>query len=505
MNIRTSGVLLHITSLFNRYGIGDLGSAAFRFAHILTETSQSIWQVLPLNPTDSSHGHSPYYSISAFAGNPLLISPDLLENAGWVTAEETQKGLCETNGHVDFDATKKYKECLFNKAFERFITQGGKNEDFWSFCEKADGWMDDYALFTLLKQQFAGEPWNKWPIPIRDRKPEALFEIKNQYAKPILREKFLQYLFFSQWYELKAYCNRMGIRIFGDMPIYMPYDSVDVWANPKQFKLDDNLEPMGLSGVPPDYFSATGQLWGHPVYDWKMQQQERYPWWTRRIKHNMDIFDIVRIDHFRGLVGFWEVSPGAKTAQTGKWIAAPAEDFLTFLYKRFGNLPIVAEDLGTITPDVIEVLRRFDLPGMRVLQFGFGEGDFPHSTHLPHLYEKNCVVYTGTHDNNTTVGWYETEINEKVKENVHRYLGRKSFENGINWEMIRMAMMSVAEMAIIPVQDLLGLNAYARMNIPGKSNDNWRWRMTQDELTAEIREHFRMVTCIYGRSCKNPG
>lgn len=500
MTIRTSGILLHITCLFNRFGIGDLGPGAYRFADMLAESGQSIWQVLPLNPTDSAHEHSPYHSISAFAGNPLLISPDLLKEAGWVSADKAEEGLGEINGHVDFDSMKKYKECLFDKAFDRFERQGEKIDGFRAFCKQAADWLDDYALFTILRRQFTPQSWSKWPIQLRDRKSEALSEIKDQYAKPILKEKFLQYLFFSQWHALKTYCNRLGIRIFGDIPIYMPYESVDVWANPGQFKLGDNLEPLGLSGVPPDYFSATGQLWGHPVYDWKMQQQNRYPWWTRRIEHNINIFDIIRIDHFRGFVGYWEVSPGAETAQAGKWVDAPAEDFLDSLYKRFRCLPIVAEDLGTITPDVIEVIRHFGLPGMRVLQFGFGEGDFPGSTHLPHRYEKNCVVYTGTHDNNTTVGWYENEINEETRKNLHQYLGRKSFEDGIHWEMIRLAMMSVADTTIIPLQDLVGHNSHARMNTPGQCKGNWSWRMTRDELSAEIREQLKLVTRIYGRS-----
>jgi 4-alpha-glucanotransferase len=497
MTVRSCGILLHVTSLYNRFGIGDLGPGAYRFIDMLVESGQCTWQVLPMNPTDPGHGNSPYHSISAFAGNTMLISPELLAAEGWVSEEETGEGFDETEGYIDFLPVIKYKELLFAKAFDRFVRQEKSIGDFESFCSQAE-WLDDYAVFSVLRKQFPGQSWNQWPAELRDRNPNAISGIKKNYFYEIQKEKFLQYLFYSQWHKLKKYGNRQGIRIFGDIPIYMPYESVDVWTNPEQFKLDDQLKPLGLSGVPPDYFSSTGQLWGHPVYNWKEQQKNRYPWWTRRIELNLEIFDIVRIDHFRGLVGFWEVAPGEKTAQRGKWIAAPADDFLGYLHKRFGCLPIVAEDLGTITPDVNEVLRRFSLPGMRVLQFAFG-GDFPYSTHLPYLHDKNCVVYTGSHDNNTVPGWYKNEIDDRTKENLHEYLGRSIPENEIHWEMIRMAMMSVADTAIIPLQDLLGLGSEARMNTPGESGGSWKWRMTRNQFTPDIREKLRHMTRIYGR------
>ncbi len=497
MTVRSSGVLLHITCLFNRFGIGDLGPAAYRFADLLAESGQSTWQVLPLNPTDPGHGNSPYHSISAFAGNTLLISPELLVAQDWVSEEEVEEGFGETEGYVDFNAVIKYKERLFDNAFDRFQNRRKTIPEFECFCNNAD-WLDDYALFVVLRRQYPGKSWNQWPRILRDRNAEAISEAQENFSDQIKKEKFLQYLFYSQWHKLKKYCNQRGIRIFGDIPIYMPYESVDVWANPGQFKLDDQLKPLGLSGVPPDYFSSTGQLWGHPVYDWKEQQLNRFPWWTRRIELNLDIFDIIRIDHFRGLVGFWEVAPGEETAQRGKWVEAPAFDFLGFLFRRFGCLPIVAEDLGTITPDVKEVLWRFGLPGMRVLQFAFGD-DFPDCTHLPHLYEKKCVVYTGSHDNNTVRGWYINEIDDAIKKKLHQYLGRTVPENEIHWEMIRMAMMSVADTVIIPLQDLAGLGSEARMNTPGKGEGSWGWRMSRDHFTPEIQEKLRQMTRTYGR------
>ncbi len=496
MSTRSSGVLLHMTCLFNRFGIGDLGPEAYRFADMLAESGQSTWQVLPINPTDLGHGNSPYHSVSAFAGNTLLISPELLCEEGWVDRKEIEKGFSQTDGYIDFPSVVKFKEQLFDQAFERF-ENSEKPPAFECFCSRAD-WLDDYALFTALRKHYAGQSWNQWPSSLRNRNPEALHEAIEYFSSHIRKEKFLQYMFYSQWQKLKRYCNQRGIRIFGDIPIYMPYESVDVWTGPEQFKLDDNLEPLGLSGVPPDYFSSTGQLWGHPVYDWQQQQQNRYPWWTRRIEFNLGIFDIVRIDHFRGLVGYWEVPPGEDTAQRGKWVEAPAEDFLGYLCKRFGCLPIVAEDLGTITPDVNEVIRKFALPGMRVLQFAFGD-DFPFSTHLPHLHEKKCVVYTGSHDNNTLLGWYSEEIDHQTQKNLHQYLGRSVPDDKINWEMIRMAMMSVGESAIIPMQDLAGLGAEARMNTPGKGDGSWRWRMTADAFTPRTREKFQQMTRTYGR------
>ena len=498
MTVRSSGVLLHITSLFNPFGIGDLGPAAFQFADMLVESGQSIWQVLPLNPTDPGHGNSPYHSISAFAGNTLLISPELLAQEGWLTGKDVNQDLKEPQGKVDYNKVISCKEKLFDKAFDRFKSQRRIVADFECFCSNASKWLDDFALFVVLRRQYPGRSWRQWPNPLRNRKAKAISEAHEKYSEQVLKEKFLQYLFYSQWHRLKKYCNRKGIRIFGDIPIYMPYESVDVWTNPDQFKLDDQLKPLGLSGVPPDYFSSTGQLWGHPVYDWEKQKKNRYPWWTDRIELNLSLFDIIRIDHFRGLVGFWEVAPGQKTAKRGRWVEAPAEDFLGCLYKRFGCLPIIAEDLGTITPDVKEVLHRFSLPGMRVLQFAFGD-DFPDCLHLPHLYEKNCVAYTGSHDNNTVKGWYHTEIDESTKKKLHQYSGRKLPANKIHWEMIRIAMMSVADMVIIPFQDFPGLGSEARMNTPGKSEGNWSWRMTPDQFTSKIRKKLRQMTQTYGR------
>ncbi len=497
MSVRSSGILLHPTSLPSACGIGDLGPSAYRFADFLVMTGQRLWQMLPLNPTESVYGHSPYHSPSAFAGNPLLISPDPLAQQGLLQQSEAKAGRRWSEQKVAFSRIVRFKQRLLQRACERFGTEGD-TADFDRFC-RTSGWLDDYALYMVLRSHYRSRIWPEWPRSLRERRPKALQDVRRTFKDPIRNQKILQYLFFQQWFALKRYCNRRQIRLIGDMPIYVPLDSADVWAHPQCFKLTRGGRPTAVSGVPPDYFSATGQLWGHPVYDWKRLQEKGYGWWVDRMQHHLRLYDLTRIDHFRGLVAYWEVPARAKTAVNGHWVPVPTEEFLDRLVKRFGRLPVIAEDLGTITADVREVINRYGFPGMRVLLFAFG-GDFPNGSFLPHRHEPNCVVYTGTHDNNTIRGWFEKEADSKTKTNLFRYLGREVPVEELHWELIRMAMVSTAETVIVPLQDVLGLGSEARMNRPASRRGNWLWRFGWDMLGSETTDRLRDITETYGRN-----
>lgn len=495
MNRRGSGLLLHVTSLPSPYGIGDLGPEAYRFADFLAETGQSFWQVLPLNPT--GYGNSPYSSPSAFAGNTLLISPDLLVAEGLLTAEEVESRPSFPEGRCDYGAVIPFKERLFETAYERFKARPDRH-GYEEFCEHSESWLAGYAQFVALKGLFSGKSWNEWPEAVRDRKPEILKTLGGECWDGVEKARFLQYLFFKQWLSLKDYCNARGIRIMGDIPIYVSFDSADAWENSHMFKLDEGKRPTFVAGVPPDYFSATGQLWGNPVYNWEVLKEQRYAWWTQRIGHVLTLYDVVRIDHFRGLVAYWEVPAGEATAMNGRWVEAPADDLFGALLRRFPRLPLVAEDLGVITADVREVMARYDLPGMKVLLFAFGE-DNPMQIYLPHVYERNSVVYTGTHDNNTARGWFDDEAGQDVKERLFRYIGRMVSSDEAPLELIRLAMMSVADTAIVPIQDLLGLGSTARMNRPSMAEGNWEWRLVPGQLTDQAKGRLEEMTRIYGR------
>jgi 4-alpha-glucanotransferase len=499
MNVRSSGILLHPTCLPTAYGIGDLGPAAYQFVDFLADAGQTLWQILPLTPTDPTHSSSPYHSTSALAGNPLLISPELLVKEGLLTESDLIDVPDQRGSRIDFEAVVAFKHRLFDIAFDRFQQKTGKKSAFERFCARLDFWLEDYALFTALKDRFGGRPWIEWPLEIRRRSSDDLTAVRRELNGAVQREKFLQYVFFRQWMQLKDYCRRKAVKIIGDIPIYVHYDSVDVWRHPELFKLDETLKPYAVSGVPPDYFSRSGQLWGHPLYRWKALQDSGYYWWVLRMQHNLKLCDIVRIDHFRGLVAYWEVPAEDKTAVNGKWVSAPVDDFLHHLLRKFACLPIIAEDLGTISADVREVMQRYQLPGMRVLLFAFGE-DFPHGAFLPHNHVKNCLIYTGTHDNNTVRGWFEVEATSETKANLVDYLGRQIPADELHWEMIRLAMMSVADTAVIPMQDLLGLGVEARMNDPSKMEGNWRWRLAENPVTSELTGRLRDMTRIYGRS-----
>jgi 4-alpha-glucanotransferase len=460
-------------------------------------SGQRLWQILPLTPTDPKHNNSPYHSMSALAANPLLISPELLVQEALLAKSDLADVPVFSDNTIDFDAVAEFKQRLFEIAFKRFQENGDKTA-FERFCIEQKFWLDDYALFVALKDRFDGRPWIEWPSESRRRSRSGLLTIRQELATAVRKEKFLQYIFFRQWMQLKAYCRRKEINIIGDIPIYVHEDSVDVWCHPDLFKLDENLKSYAVSGVPPDYFSETGQLWGHPLYRWETLQDSGYRWWIARLQHNLRFCDIVRIDHFRGLVAYWEVPAEEETAVNGKWVSAPVDDFFHHLLRKFACLPIIAEDLGTISADVRETMRRYRLPGMRVLLFAFGE-DFPDGAFLPHNHVKNCLVYTGTHDNNTVRGWYETEATSQIKANLTDYLGARVPADRLHWELIRQAMMSVADTTIVPMQDLLGLGAEARMNNPSSPKGNWHWRLSGNPVTPGLIDRLRAMTRTYGR------
>ena len=498
MERRRSGILLHVSSLPSPYGIGDMGPEAYAFADFLAASKQRYWQILPLNPTDLASDNSPYHSFSAFAFNALLISPDRLIEDGVLDRKDVETLPIFPRKAVDFRNTISFKTKILFAAYERFRKMVNKQR-YEKFCEDNASWLDDYALFVALKSRFRGEPWYKWPPEIRDRQQAALYDARRELDRDIQREKFLQYVFHDQWTRLKTYCLRRRIRIIGDIPIYVVHDSADVWADPEMFKLDADKKPSVVAGVPPDYFSKTGQLWGNPIYRWDVMRQRKYDWWIRRIAHNLKLFDWVRIDHFRGFVGYWEIPAKERTAVHGNWVKAPARDFFRNLEQRSLTSSIVAEDLGTITPDVREIMDIYSFPGMKVLLFAFGEDD-PDHPYLPHTYGKNCLVYTGTHDNNTVQGWFREEADPEDKKRFYRYIGREVEDKDVHWEFIRMGAMSRANTLIIPLQDVLGLGAEARMNTPATKSGNWRWRYLSGQLTTSITENLSEMTERSGRA-----
>lgn len=498
MNKRRCGILLHITSLPSPYGVGDFGDTAYKFVDFLAETRQSLWQVLPLNPTRTVYGNSPYSSYSAFAGNHLMISLDLLVRDGVLLKSDIEGYTTFPHNRVDYCTVTAYKENILRTAYKNMHRKLGKDFEFERFCVENAYWLDDYAVFIALKEHFHGAIWSDWPEDLRYRKEEDIRDWKETLKDRILMEKFFQFLFFKQWFSLKKYCNSKNIQIIGDVPIYVTYDSADVWAKPEIFKLDDAQKPLFIAGVPPDYFSATGQLWGNPVYNWEVLKKTGYSWWLRRIEFNLKLYDIVRLDHFRGFVSYWEVPATEKTAVNGKWVDAPVHDFFNTLYKHFPSLPIIAEDLGTITPDVREIMSMFGIPGMKVLLFAFGD-DLPVNPYIPHNHIQSCIVYTGTHDNNTIKGWFKNEASPEERKRIQQYLGRDVTEDTIHREFIRLAMMSVANMVVLPLQDILGLGEESRMNSPATSEKNWEWRLLPEQITPTLMQELSEATVIYGR------
>lgn len=494
---RESGILLHLTSLPSAYGIGDMGPGAFKFIDFLSRADQRVWQVLPLNPTDSAHGNSPYSSSSAFAGNPLLISPDMLIADGFINLRDTQPVPAFPDEYVDFPAVREYKNKLLDLAFEGFRIRTDRDECD-TFSRDNAFWLDDYSLFATLKQENGGKVWTDWPEPLRDRDSAALDEARSRLADEIERTKFYQFLFYHQWKRLQQHARENNVRILGDIPIYVNFDSADTWAHTEIFKLDENKRPVAVAGVPPDYFSKTGQLWGNPVYDWHTLTERRYDWWIQRLEHMFRLYDMVRIDHFRGLIAYWEVPAGHRTAVDGTWVEVPFDDFFTTMKDHFDDLPVIAEDLGTITEDVTDAMERYGFPGMKVLLFAFGE-DNPDHPYLPHNFEENTVVYTGTHDNNTALGWFRNEAGKDERRRLFEYLGGELPAKEIPWALIRMALRSRARLAIFPMQDLLALGGKARMNRPATRNGNWIWRLRPEQLTSVPAESLAEVVKASGR------
>lgn len=498
MKKRTSGILLHITSLPSRFGIGDLGPSAYRFIDFLVETGQSYWQILPVNPTDQMSGNSPYSSMSAYGGNTLLVSPEVLSQWGLLTTDDFADTPPFPREYCDFPSVIPYKEALLAKAYDRFKETGIRRDAFEQFSAEHRHWLDDFALFRVIKRHSEGKAWGDWKLPLRDRNKRTLEKTREDFRDEMEKEKFQQYLFHAQWAYLRSYCNERGIRIIGDLPIYVSYDSVDVWTHPRYFQLDKVKRPTFVSGVPPDYFSSTGQLWGNPTYRWDAMKKDDFAWWLRRFEHNLLLFDAVRIDHFRGFVGFWEVPAGEKTAINGQWAEAPAIEFFAAITERFPGVPFIAEDLGIITDDVREIMVRFGFPGMRILLFAFHD-DNPAHSYLPHNYTPDCVVYTGTHDNNTSRGWFENEAGHDEKQRLFRYMGRKTHPDNVSRELIRLVMLSAANTVIFPMQDVIGLGEWARMNHPSVAKGNWVWRLLPEQLTEDCSQFLKETTHIYGR------
>lgn len=494
---RVSGILLHPTSLPGSFGIGNVGPAAYPFIDFLTESKQRVWQVLPLGPT--GHGNSPYMSYSSMAGNPILISLETLRDKGLLSNDDLAH-LPEFPNHVvDYEQVTKAKEPLLIKAAETFKHSGSDEQQaqFNHYCHERSFWLDDYALFMALKNAHGRKRWTDWDHDIAKRKPDALGHWRQQLTTEIYHHKYWQFEFFQQWSHLKNYANERGVSIIGDMPIYVAHDSADVWSLPHIFQLDkDTGEPALMAGVPPDYFSETGQLWGNPIYNWDEMRQWGFKWWMSRFSALFDYVDLLRIDHFRGFQAYWEVPQGEKTAMHGRWVEAPGDDLFQTLKQELGSLPIIAEDLGVITPEVEALRDKFGFPGMKILQFAFGSG--PGNPYLPFNFARNCLVYTGTHDNNTTLGWFNT-IQDWDRDGLGRYLGHVS-PDGIHWDLIRLALSSVADAAIFPLQDVLGLGEEARMNTPGKPSGNWEWRYQADALTYDLRDRLRQLTTTYGRA-----
>jgi 4-alpha-glucanotransferase len=490
---RSAGILLHPTSLPGPYGIGDLGPQAYAWVDTLGRARQTWWQVLPLGPT--GYGDSPYQSFSSFAGNPYLISPEVLVQDGLLTPPDLA-GVHFPAERVDYGPVIQFKLHILARAWENF--QSGTTPSlrplFEEFCIHQAPWLDGYALFMALKEAHGGASWFTWPRELLRREPPALARAGQGLHDVVGRHQFGQFLFYRQWGSLKSYANHRGIRLIGDLPIFVSSDSADVWANPELFLLDEDRRPLVVAGVPPDYFSATGQLWGNPLYNWEALQQTDYAWWVARLRATLRHVDLVRLDHFRGFEAFWEIPAGMPTAEIGRWVKGPGANLFQALRQALGGLPIIAEDLGLITPEVEALRDQFQLPGMRILQFAFGGAT--EDRFLPHNYEHNTLVYTGTHDNDTSRGWYAT-LGERESTFLLRYIGRG--DGDAAWDLIRLAWSSVADFALAPLQDVLSLGTEARMNLPGRPSGNWGWRYTEGMLTPAVLDRLTGMTDIYSR------
>ncbi len=490
---RAGGILLHPTSLPGPFGCGDIGRAARDWLDWLEAAGIGLWQMLPLGPT--GYGDSPYQCLSAFAGNPLLISMDDLIQSGWIERSEMDP-MPDWGTQVDFGELIPWKSMLLERAADRFLTDSlaGRGQDFQQFCLAEAAWLDDYAIFVAIKGQQQGAPWTSWPVAYARRDPAALETLRVDFSLQIRRTKALQYIFFHQWNRLRQVARQKGITLVGDMPIFVAHDSADVWARPDLFLLDSDGLPAVVAGVPPDYFSASGQRWGNPLYAWDHMREGGYAWWKSRLNAILKLVNVVRLDHFRGFESYWEIPGESDTAVEGKWMPGPGSDLLDALKAESGNLPILAEDLGIITPAVDELRERYGLPGMKVLQFGLEGGEF--SPDLPHRYPENCAAYTGTHDNDTSRGWF-ADANKEVQSFALDYLACTS--EGVVWAMLRAIWGSRAGWAIAPMQDFLDLGGEARMNYPGRATGNWRWRMDPAALTTSLADDVRALNEAHGR------
>lgn len=496
---RQSGVVLHITSLPGKYGIGTTGDEALKFIDFLEKAGQQIWQILPLGHT--GYGDSPYQCFSTFAGNPYLIDFDNLVQRNWLK-NSVLPDQAYPDDFVDYGPVINMKLKVLKQSFHDFRSSALKSDliAFEAFKEQNASWLTDYALFIELKNYHNGAPWFEWKDSFKFRDQESLTEFSKYFAEGIDFTKYCQFAFFSQWQAVREYAHHKGIKIIGDIPLYIAYDSADAWSTPEVFQFDEKLEPQQVAGVPPDYFSETGQLWGNPLYNWDYLKAHGFNWWVNRIRMNLELYDIIRIDHFRGLAAFWSVPAAEMTAVNGKWVDAPGKELFEAIKRELGDIPIIAEDLGVITPDVEELRDGFSLPGMKILQFAFD--DFECNEYLPHNFPTtNCLVYTGAHDNDTILGWYHS-LSETTRKNVHDFLDIQGGD--IIWKMIRQAWGSVAKIAMVPMQDLLGLGSESRMNTPGLASGNWMWRMKSGNLTDRLAEQLYQLTRIYDRlPCKS--
>jgi 4-alpha-glucanotransferase len=504
---RCSGILLHVTSLPGGHGIGDLGNSAHEFVEFLAESGQKIWQVLPLSPT--GYGDSPYQCFSAFAGNPLSIDLRTLREQGLLSGHDLTNTPVFPEEHVEYGPVIQFKRGLLRKAAHTFLADAAHTDRgaFDAFCQNNADWLDDYALFMACKRAHKDAVWVHWDPGLRQRNSAVLKEWQNKLSSELAIHKFAQFEFFRQWEKLRTSCSRWGISIMGDIPIYVAHDSADVWAHPELFRLDEQGKPSAVAGVPPDYFSATGQLWGNPLYRWDVSAMSGHRWWIDRVRASLKLFDLVRLDHFRGFEAYWEIPAGASTAAGGKWVKGPGTEFFQTLQTELHELPFVAENLGVITPEVEALRKHFGFPGMSLLQFAFGN-DPQGPSFRPHNYSHDLVAYTGGHDNDTTVGWWtssgvgeSTRTAEDIRKERHFARAYLGFQNEpVNWVFIRAVLASVANIAIVPLQDVLGLGSDARMNLPGTVSGNWRWRYKPGALTKDISEQLRRLTLLYGRS-----
>jgi 4-alpha-glucanotransferase len=475
-----------------------MGPQAYKFADFLRQAGQRYWQVLPVNQVNPKGNYNPYDCLSAFAGNILFISPDLLIEQGLLTKKDVRNKPEFPKAEVDFHKAASYKAKLLDVAYGRFRNSTERKE-YEKFCSQSSDWLEDYSLFIAIGKKFGDRPWHTWPRELRDRRKDEHKAVKKELADSVNEVKFQQYTFFRQWQSLKRYCCGLGIEIIGDMPIYVSRDGTETWTHPELFKLTREKKPRFIAGVPPDAFSNTGQLWGNTIYNWKALKKTGYGWWMQRVKHNLDLFDVVRLDHFRGFVSFWQVPAQNKTAKNGRWVPGPRDDFFNKLFRRFSTSRFIAEDLGYITADVRRAIEKYGLASMKVLMFGF-DGDISENPHCPVNYVKNSVVYTGTHDSNTVKGWFRNEAGPLQKKRLFSFIGHKVPLSRIHWQFIRLASCSASDTVIIPMQDILGLGAEARMNKPATSKNNWKWRLKSYELKPSIAKKLKKLTKTCGRA-----